>query len=120
MNARNPPTPHECRAMRELYRGEYSINEVSILFQRKKDTIQNHIDKKCVHELDAHNKPSDPYQEYTVEELLQAFRNVYEKQPYEYMSQKVYDDYRDSTHPCAATICRRFESWPEARRLAHE
>jgi len=122
MNARNQHTEistHECRAMRELYQGDYTHSELAFLFECKDETVANHVNKECNHGPNSLHENVEALQRYTKQDLLTAFRLVYEEQPYDTMSQVVYEDHRPERFPAQITIQRRFGSWPEARRLAH-
>jgi len=124
MNARNlhsEISEHECIAMRELYRGDYTHSELAFMFECKDSTVARHVNKECHHNnVDSTGYTIDnPKKEYSDSELLNAFRRVYDRQPYERMSQSSYDEHRKDSQPAATTIHNRFGSWPEARRLAH-
>jgi len=105
--------------MRELYRGNYVQSELAFLFECTDETVVRHVNKECHHNQIDNAGVLTPGIEYSDKELLQSFRQVYDLQPYAEMSQKVYDEHKKDKHPSATTIHRRFGSWPEARRKAH-
>ncbi len=113
-------TPHECRAMRELYRGDYTHSELAFMFECKDETVARHVNRECPHNDIDDTGPIGAKQRYTDDQLLQAFRLVYDRQPYQEMSQTVYEKHRPDHFPNATTIHRRFDSWGEVRQLAHE
>jgi len=113
-------TEHECRAMRALCNGDYTHSELAFLFECTENTVSRHVKKDCHHDRLAKAKSNDPMETYTDEQLLRAYRVVYEKQPYEDMSAKVYDEYKPDEFPSRSTIHNRFGSWIQAREAAHE
>jgi len=58
--------------------------------------------------------------QYSDTDLLTAYRLVYDRQPYQRMSQSCYESYRPAEFPGATTIQRRFGGWPAARKRAWE
>jgi len=105
--------------MRELHRGDYTQGELAFIFECIDETITRHVNKECHHNQIENAGSTTPNRDYSDEELLQSFRQVYDLQPYKQMSQGVYDEHKKEEHPGATTIHRAFGSWPEARRLAH-
>jgi hypothetical protein len=109
---------HECRAMRQLDRDdEYTRSEIAFMFETKVETVARHADRECPHVTDAR---TDPQKEYTETDLVTAYRAVCEDQPYQQMSQQVYDEHRPDDYPSASTIRERFGSWPAARAHVQE
>jgi len=109
---------HECRAMRALKCDGYTHSQIAFMFEAREGTVGRHVRHECEHNTKrVKESASEGHKEYTDTELLTAYREVYEKQPYQRMSQACYDNYRDDRHPSASTIHRRFGSWPNARAL---
>lgn len=109
---------HECRAMRQLDAADdYTRSEIAFMFETKVETIARHADRECPHVVDAR---TDPQKEYSEGDLVTAYRAVYEGQPYQQMSQQVYDECRPDDYPSASTIRERFGSWPAARAHVQE
>jgi len=111
---------HECQSMRALNRGEYSVYDIAELFDVDASKVVDHINCDCKHnqlDLRGHVRPK---QSYSDEQLLLAFNQVYDRQPYQRMSQNVYRDTKPDGYPSVDTIIRRFGSWTKARELAHE
>jgi len=111
-------TEHECNAMRELYKGEYTQSELAFLFECGERTVCRHLNDNCDHDI--HSDNLDSIQTYTDTQLLSAYRIVHEKQPYQKMSSRVYMEYKPDDFPARSTIQDRFGSWLEAREVAQE
>lgn len=108
---------HECRAMRQLDRDEdYGRSEIAFMFEMKDETVRRHCDRECHH--NRLGPAPETVREYHDEELLNAFRLVYDRQPMSRMSQQTYEEYRPDDFPSFGTIADRFGGWPEARKLA--
>lgn len=107
---------HECRAMRCLDAdADYSRPEIAFMFGCKATTVAQHADRECHHQrLTA----SQSYERFSDEDLLLAYRLVYDRQPYRRMSEDVYREYRPEEFPSYGTIQRRFGSWTAARERA--
>jgi hypothetical protein len=108
--------------MRALDRdGDYTRSEIAFLFETGADTVARHVDRECHHNrlLPGDGEPDTPRNDYTDGELIDAFRQVYDRQPYQRMSQATYDRERPDDFPAATTIHNRFGGWPEARAKAH-
>jgi len=107
--------------MQALSHGDYTQSELTFLFECKEGTVARHVNQECQH---SHNSrfenPSKPYEDYTDDELLAAYRRVYRRQGREKIGNHVYDKHRRSSEPASSTIIDRFGTWPEARRLAHK
>ena len=112
----------ECRAIRALDRDDdYTRTEIAFLLESGIETVARHADRECHHNrlLPDDGERATPQCDYTDGELLDAFRVVYDRQPYQRMSQSVYDEYRPDDFPAAGTILTRFNGWPKARKAAH-
>lgn len=112
-------TVPECEAMRILEKGAYSVTELAFIFECQEPTVRQHLDGDCPHDSLDNNGPVEARQSYSDGQLLTAYRIVYQRQPYEEMSSKVYDEYRPSDFPCDETIHDRFGSWVKAREKVH-
>jgi len=106
----------ECLAMRELDADDdYTRSEIAFMFEAKSSTVARHCDGDCDHHQWAGVRGG---RTYSTDDLLTAFRLVYERQPYARMSQDCYDDFRPDGFPGSSTIQERFGSWPTARKRA--
>lgn len=109
---------HECRAFRALKCDGYTHGEIAFMFECTDSTVGKHVRHECTHET---KRPKETAREghckYTTAEMAQAYREVYQRQPYERMSQSAYDTHRDDSHPAACSIQKRFGSWPKARKI---
>jgi len=106
----------ECLAMRELDAADgYTRSEIGFMFGCQVRTVAVHCDGDCDHHQWAGVRGG---RKYSNDDLLTAFRLVYERQPYELMSQDCYDDFRPDGFPGSSTIQERFGSWPTARERA--
>jgi hypothetical protein len=115
-------SPQECRAIRALDRDDdYTRSEIAFLLESGVDTVARHADRECHHNrlLPDDGEQTTQWCDYSDGELLDAFRVVYDRQPYQRMSKAVYEEYRPDDYPAAGTILKRFGSWPEAREAAH-
>lgn len=110
---------YECRALRELYRGDYTFSELAFMFECTEETVGRHVNRECHHNTLQQEGTLEPGQKYSNSELLIAFRIVYDKQPYDRMTVATYDKHKPNKFPAARTIHRRFGSWPKVRELAH-
>jgi len=109
---------HECRAMRALKTDGYTHAEIAFMFETRDGTVGKHVRHECEHNTKRVKQSArEGHKQYTDTELLTAYREVYQKQPYQRMSQACYDNHRDDSHPSATTIHNRFGSWPNARAL---
>lgn len=106
--------------MRALKCDEYTHAEIAFMFETREATVAKHINKNCHHQSrtpEYVNNPDGKPRTYSDEDLLAAYRQIYDKQPYERMSQSAYDSHRTDHDPSSSTIIRRFGSWPNARAL---
>lgn len=70
------------------------------------------ICKRCVaHDTDE----TEDYKQYSDSELLTHLERVLRKAPYDVVSLKTYDEYREDNQPCGSVIEKRFESWTAAK-----
>jgi len=112
---------HECIAMRELYRGDYTHGELAFMFECKEGTVAKHVNTECPHNEGTNGATiGNPKRKWSDEELLVAYRRVYDRQPLPNMSRDTYHQYKHKEEPGATTIYERFGSWYEARKLAHD
>lgn len=104
----------ECRAMRALEEDDdYTRTEIAFIFECTPPTVRRHVGEDC-----QHIRQNPGSREYSLLDCLAAFREVYEMQDYERMSQNTYDSCRPGDFPSSGTIQRRFGSWIEAREAA--
>lgn len=119
--ARHPESSvsaQECVAMRALDRDdEYTRSEIAFMFESKSRTVARHCDRECHHQI-VDDDGEESIRKWTDGQLLNAFRIVYDRQPYEQMSQRVYEEERPDDFPSKGTICRVFGSWTQAREQA--
>jgi len=111
---------HECRAIRALDRSDdYTRSEIAFMFETRTRTIKAHIEYDCDHARErATNGTGRIHTQYSDDALLTAFQAVYDKQPYQRMSQDVYDEYADPDDPSSSAILNRFDGWQNARQKA--
>lgn len=118
-DARNLSTrisPRECLAMRELDADDgYTRSEIAFMFECKVRTVAVHCDGACDHQQWTGVSNG---RQYSDNDLLTAYRLVYERQPYPAMSSGCYDAYRPAEFPASSTIQDRFDSWRAARERA--
>jgi predicted GNAT superfamily acetyltransferase len=106
----------ECRAIYHLDKTpDYTRSEIAFMMESKVETVARHADRECDHWDFSPKRAMGP--QWTVEELLQAFRMTYAKQPYERMSPDIYEDFRDDEMPSKTTIAREFGSWTSVREV---
>jgi hypothetical protein len=116
-NKQSKISHHECRAFRALKTDGYTHAEIAFMFEVKDTTVGKHVRHECSHETQTVlEKAAKGHTEYSDADLLRAYREVYNDQPYIKMSQTVYDEYRDDTQPSSGAIHNRFGSWPAARK----
>jgi hypothetical protein len=115
-NTETAVSVHECRAMRHLAADDYGTSVLAFMFETKSTTVSRHVGRDCQHV--AIHETGNPRERWTERALLTAYRVVYEQQPYERMSQAVYDEYRPDEFPSGGAITKRLGSWTAARDRA--
>jgi len=106
-------TQNECRAIRQLDRGDYTRSEIAFMFEIQVPTVTQHADRECHHQRLSEERSVD---KYSKADLRTAFRVVYDTQPYKQMSQQVYQKHRPEDYPSYATIAEAFGGWINARK----
>lgn len=108
----------ECRAIRALDRDDdYTRSEIAFMFELQVRTVAHHADRECHHQQLRSDGPTI-HREYHDSALLDAVRQVFDRQPYDELTTTVYDATRPDDFPTAMTIVRRFGSWQAALERA--